>query len=179
MVHPENKTTRPLPTGQNLNRAKRSGAGLARVETVTFKTGGEGKMSDQVDIKISEDLVRGIIETKVHAAISEALSSKSSVVEQVVTAALTMKVDRTGKISNYSHENKFDFLDILCRNVIQDAALAAVKKWATERQDVLEAQFQKALQTKKTSNRLVRACVDGLVDATKFSWSFQVVLPDP
>ncbi len=44
MVHPENKTTRPLPTGQNLNRAKRAGAGMARVETVTFRK--EGNMLD-------------------------------------------------------------------------------------------------------------------------------------
>jgi len=44
--------------------------------------------TDTVDIKVSEDLIRGIIETKVQAAITEALSTESGMVERVVAAAL-------------------------------------------------------------------------------------------
>jgi len=133
--------------------------------------------TDQVDVKISEDLVRGIIETKVQAAITEALSPQKGIVERVVGAALSMKVDDTGKRSSYASDNKLTYLEVLCRKVVQAAAESAIEKWAAERQAVLEAEFLRQLQTKKTSSQLVRACVDGLADAVHSRWRFSVCFP--
>lgn len=130
--------------------------------------------ADQVDIKVSEDLIRGIIETKVQAAITEALSSERGVVERVVAAALDTKVNEKGERSRYDGDNKFTYLDSLCRRVIRAAAESAIQKWAAEQQAMLEAQFRRQLQTRKVSNRLVRACVDGLTDATEAQWRFKV-----
>lgn len=132
---------------------------------------------DQVDIKVSPDLVRAIIETKVQAAITEALTSERGVVERVVAAALQTKVDNDGKRSAYSSENKFTYLDYLCRKILRSAAEAAVERWAAERKEVLEAEFLRQLQTKKTSSQLVRACVDGLTTAVKHKWTFMVEFP--
>ena len=98
-------------------------------------------MADQVDIKISEGLVKGIIESKIQTAIVESLSGESTLIEKVVAAALQAKVDASGKRSNYSSDNKFTFLEVLCRKTLQDAAKLAIQQWANERQDVLRAEF--------------------------------------
>jgi len=135
-------------------------------------------MSDQVDIKISESLIKGIIESKVQTAITEALSKDKGVVERVVASALTMMVGEDCNVSKYSSDNKYTFLDALCRKLIREAALVAVQKWAEDRKEVLEREFLHQLQTKKVSNLMVRACVDGLIDATKNKWRFTVCFPD-
>ena len=134
-------------------------------------------MTDQIDIKVSEDLVKGILESKVQAAITEALSKDQGIVESVVHAALSCKVNADGKRSTYDSENKFTYLDALCKKTIQAAAESAIKKWAEERQKSLEAEFLKQLQTKKTSSMIVKACVSGLVEATKSKWNFSVNFP--
>jgi len=133
---------------------------------------------DAVDIKISDDLVMGIIEKKVQTAIIEALDSETGVVERVITAALGMKVDSEGKVNSYSSSNKYTLLDVTCKKLIQGAAEAAIKDWVDKRHDVIKAEFMKQLQTKKTSSLLVRACVDGLAAATTSRWRFSVAFDD-
>jgi hypothetical protein len=110
------------------------------------------EVADQVDIKISEGLIKGIIESKVHTAIAEALSPDKGVVERIVCAALNHKVDINGRVSSYSSDNKFPYIETLCGTIIREAAEAAVKGWAEERHEVLEKEFLKQLQTKKTSS---------------------------
>jgi len=132
----------------------------------------------EVDIKVSEDLIRGIIETKVQTAITEALSEESSVVENVVTAALTQKVSSTGSVSRYATDNKFSYLDVLCKKLIREAAEAAIARWVVSRKEVLEKEFLRQLQTKKTSSLMVRACVEGLTGAVKEKWRFSVSFTD-
>lgn len=135
-------------------------------------------MPDQIDIKVSEGLVRGILEAKVQAAIVGVLTKDSSIVEQVVSAALMTKVNGECTRSRYESDNRFTFLDALCRKTIRQAAEAAIQTWAKERQDVLEKEFLRQLQTRKTSSKLVRACIDGLAEATKNSWTFSVRFPE-
>lgn len=134
--------------------------------------------SDQVDIEISEDLVRSIIEAKVHTAIVESLASEKGVVERVVSAALCRKVSEDGSKPDRYEKSPLTYMEYLCRRVISQAAEAAIARWAEERQDVLEAEFLKQLQAKKTASAMVRACVDGLQQAAKCGWRFQVVFPD-
>ena len=107
--------------------------------------------ADQVDIKVSPDLIRGIIETKVQAAITDALLPEGEVVTKLVAAALTQKVSAQGKVTGRDYEDKYTYLDYLCRDVIQKAAAAAIANWAKERHTVIEAEFRRQLQTKKTS----------------------------
>ncbi len=131
-------------------------------------------MSDSVDIKVSPDLVRSIIETKVQTAIVEALDSETGIVERVITAAMGLKVNNEGKVDNYGDRNKRTMLEWMCHQVVNKAAEAAVAKWVAERHDVLEAEFLKHLHTKKASSAMVRACVDGLAAATASKWRFSV-----
>jgi len=132
----------------------------------------------QVDIKISDDLIRPIIEAKVQAAIVEALSGDSGLVGKTISNALTMKVDSNGKVSDYTCSNKYTYLDYLCKSIIIEAADKAVRRWVEMRKPELEEEFLRQIQTKKTSKMLVRACVDGLANATKNKWRFSVVFPD-
>jgi len=132
---------------------------------------------DTVDIKISEDLIKGIIETKVQTAIAEALSSERTVVEQVVSAALTCRVDQNCNRSKYDSDNKYTYIEALCKKLIRDAATQAVQQWAESKQAELEKEFLRQLQTKKTSSKVVAACVDGLSEATKNHWRFSVQFP--
>lgn len=133
--------------------------------------------SDQVDIKISEDLVRSIIEAKVHTAITEALSDKKGVVERVVSAALSRKVNSKGQKPDSYDRDPLTYMEYLCRKLISRATETAIEKWVESRHAVLEAEFLRQLQTKKTSSAMVRACVDGFQEAAKQSWRFQVVFP--
>ena len=102
------------------------------------------------------------------------MSEEKNIVDQVVAAALKCKVDSNGNRSNYCGENRYEYIEWLCKTIIQKAAKEAVNKWAISRQAVLEKEFLQQLQTKKTSKLLVRACVDGLAEAVKYDWRFSV-----
>ena len=130
-------------------------------------------MSD-VDIKVSKDVIKGIIEAKVQTAITEAMSSERGVVERLVAATLDQKVDTKGQRSTYRDENKQTYLEYLCRDVLQEGAKEAIKLWAEERKEVLMGEFLRQLQTKQTSNLLVKACVEGITEAVSSHWRFSV-----
>lgn len=127
----------------------------------------------QVDIKVSQDLIAPIIEAKVQAAIIEALGDERDLIERVVTAALTKKVET----DRYSSKT-IPWIEKVCNEVVRAAAEQAIKTWAGSQQDRIAEEFVRQLSQQRTSKSVVRAMIDGLADASKSRWKFSVELPE-
>jgi hypothetical protein len=131
-------------------------------------------MSDQVDIKISQDLIKPIIQTKIQAAIVDAMQGSDHMIAQVVKLICDQKVDSRGGISRYGSDNKYRYIDILCKNAISDAARAAITEWVERDKKLIQAEMLKQMQTKRYASKMAKSVADGLAEAVKSSWRFKV-----
>lgn len=127
--------------------------------------------TDQVDIKISPELIAPIIQAKVQAAIVESLGQQSDMIESVVAAALSTKVDDKGKPTDNSYY-KMTFVEFMCRKAIHDATKQAFDEWITENKPKLVEQVKKQI-TKKPAT-FAKAFVDGIAGSLKTQWAFEV-----
>lgn len=112
-------------------------------------------------VGISQELVKTIVETHVKAAITEALGGGEQLINKVVTAIINQKVDKDGKVSSYSSENKYNWLDIVLTKQIQDLVVAEIKEQLLSMSSPIKKCIIKNLKT----NEGAQAVADGLLCA--------------
>ena len=130
-------------------------------------------MSDEVNVQISKELIKPVIEAKIQAAIISELRNIDDLIPKFVEAALVRyKVNEKGEQDKYSSYNKYSFIEAMCQRTIQQAAKDAFAEFIQERQPQIKAEFMKILQTQKHQKAVVKAMVDGLVGCVEKSWRF-------
>ena len=110
-----------------------------------------------VSIEVSKEVVNGIIEKKIEAAVVEAFTDKDEMVRNMVNLALTRKVSSDGTPSRSSYDNKFTLIDVLFSKALKEAAEEAIKKNIEANQDKLEAALMKEL--KRQNSKIARMMV--------------------
>ena len=63
-----------------------------------------------VNLNVDKDYLQEAVKQTVLMGISESLNGKNEIVSQIVKSVLDTKVDKTGKISSYSSDNKYTIL---------------------------------------------------------------------
>lgn len=134
-------------------------------------------MSDQLEFKISESLIRPIIEAKINAAIVEAMGGHEKMVGNMVTAFMSQKVDSDGEESRYS-DGKIR-LDWLVTRMLEDAMKTALTEYLKSKQDFLQKEFEKFFNSKKGTNQLVKAMQEGLCAGLSDKWRTSVTFQLP
>ena len=130
-------------------------------------------MVDEVNVQISRELIKPIIEAKIQAAIISELRNIDDLIPKFVEAALVRyKVNEEGEQSKYSGDNKYSFIEAMCQRTIQQAAREAFAEYIKERQPQIKAEFTKVLKTQKHQKAVVRAMVDGLETCVEKDWRF-------
>lgn len=133
----------------------------------------EKQVVDTVDIKVSGDLVKPIVEAKIQAAIVAAMGDDPAVfVEAMVAKALGVKVNEKGREPSYSHEKTVSYLEWMCGDIIRKAAVEAMRKWAEENTDTIEAAILKEFHSKSGTARLAKAISEGMTESIQSTWNF-------
>jgi hypothetical protein len=123
-------------------------------------------------VNVDKELVEPIVRAEIEAAIVCQLQNTENLIPNLVTAALSDKVDERGKKSQYRSSNKYLYIDILCRDAIKDASREAMKEYIEENTEKLALEVKK--QIRKSEAELARIFVDGLVGSLKSSWNFKI-----
>lgn len=118
--------------------------------------------TNNVSLTISQDIVKPIVQSKIEEAILLSLGGADKLVEYAVATILNTKVDSTGKVSTYSNENKFNFVEIAIRNKINEAARLAVSDFLENHKEKIRNELIKQLTSKKG----VALFAASLLDAT-------------
>ena len=127
--------------------------------------------ADTVDVRVGADLIRPIVEAKVRAAVVEGLGKQEDLMQAVISAVISMKVDRDGKPGQgYSQDQTL--LHYLCTKAIRETAEAAVREWIVTQQTKPKAELTRQLDRQKP--QLAEAMVLGLGEALKNAWKFNV-----
>jgi hypothetical protein len=124
-------------------------------------------MNNEKDIAltISQDVVKPIVDAKIQAAIVAALGDGTDLIKAAVAKALEVMVDRNGKISQYSSDNKYPYMEAVCERLIRESTGKALAAWVEESRPQIEAALKKALS--KSGNRLAAALAAGLLESIK------------
>lgn len=124
-------------------------------------------MSD-VNLSISQDVVKPIIEAQVKSAIAQALGSSDKIITDVVNAVIELKVDESGKVNRDSYYNKYNYIDVKIKESIHKAINEAFDEWLGANKDKIKSAMIKQLDSTKSAKKLTQQFIKGLIDSVQF-----------
>lgn len=127
-------------------------------------------MDNNVSLTISKDIVNPIVEAKIKEAIIAAMGGSQEIIEKVVQQILTQKVDAMGKVSSSSYD-KLSWLDFMVTKKIEEAVKVEIAELITQSASNIKDALIKNLQSKKGSNLVAKALLDGLLSTFTQSWN--------
>lgn len=134
-------------------------------------------MADGIDFKVSEGLIKPIIESKINAAIVEAMDGHERLIAEMVAAFLNQMVDQDGKESGYS-SNK-PRLTWLVHKMLEEAMRKALSDFLEKKKGLLEKEFEKFFASKSGSSKIVEAMQNGFCSALKDKWRTTIIFQPP
>jgi ABC-type phosphate/phosphonate transport system substrate-binding protein len=135
------------------------------------------KMADGIDFKVSEGLIRPIIESKINAAIVEAMGGHERMIAEMIASFLNQNVDSEGKASGYSSSKPR--LSWLVHKMLEDAMQKALTEFLLKKKGLLEKEFEKFFASKAGSSKVVAAMQDGFCTALKDKWRTTITFQPP
>lgn len=131
-----------------------------------------------VSLNIDEEMIQPIIEKQIQTAVIREVEKMPELLPKMIDLVLHKKVDSSGKKSNYSRDNKYDWIDITFQNAIRDAVKEAIKNYISENMGEVRDAFEDHIQESKSE--LAQAFVTGATKALEKSWKFSVdvILPE-
>jgi len=127
---------------------------------------------DNFQFPIPNEVLEPYIKTAVSTAIVAALGDGTKLVEQAVQSALTSKVDSSGKVSNYSSDNKYPFVEVLTQNTIRDVSKKILMEMAEQMKPSLTKEV--ARQIKASNAKIAKSLIDGLTENIKCGFKVEI-----
>lgn len=127
-----------------------------------------------VQLCINPDLIKPIVEKQIKSAILAAMGGADNLVESVVNAIMTEKVNSHGAKSNYSSENKYNWFDVVVTNTVREAIQEEIKNAIRENANVFKDALVHQLTSKSGANAVAKALIDGLNKTFESSWSSKI-----
>lgn len=123
-----------------------------------------------LDLNIDQDYLANAVQQTVLMGISESLNGKNQIVSQIVKMVLETKVDKTGKISSYSGDNRYTLLNYYVTKMIQEVAAEEMKKMVDEHREDITKAIRSELAKKVNYNKFVDAFINNVSSAVSNSW---------
>lgn len=124
-----------------------------------------------MSLNLSADMIKPIIEKTIQANVLSALNGWEGVVTDMVNTVLATKVDEHGKISSYSSENRYTWIEVNLNRRIKELVEGEVKKQIEESAEAIREAVRKQITSKAGSNAIAKAVVDGLIGTFEKSWN--------
>lgn len=125
-------------------------------------------MSEPVELKISSEVIKPIIQAKINTAIIEALGGHKDLIESFLDAWMTRKVDSDGKESNYNSTKPR--IDYLLTKMLEEALKESLAELLKQRKGEIALEFAKYFKTKAGSNALMAALQNGVCKSLESAW---------
>ena len=123
-----------------------------------------------VNLGINKELITPIVEKEIKAAIVAALGGADSVIEKVINQIMYQKVNHEGKVSSYSGDNKYTFIEIVLTNQIKDAIAEELKRQIGEKAEPLKKAITKNLRNDKVADKLADALLSAFAQTVDSNW---------
>lgn len=123
-----------------------------------------------LDLKIDEKYIGEIVKNVVQASIVEALGVKDELVQTAIKTMLMTKVDKNGKVSSYSSDNKFNLIDYYVHSTVKELCNEMVVEILNENRDALKSELKKQLSSARSIEAFTKSMIDATVENLESSW---------
>ena len=124
-----------------------------------------------VSLKVDPSVVTSVLEKRIQAAIVAQLGDEDELIGHAVRLALSEKVDRKGSsTSRYDSDLRYDFLEVLTTNSIQEAAKAALMEWLEQNKALIRKAVLEELDSPERQKSIAKAYADAIETSLSSSW---------
>ena len=123
-----------------------------------------------LNLNVDENYLAHAVKETVMMGIAESLNGKNEIVSQIVNSVLTTKVDKHGKISSYSADNKYSILDFYVNGLITEEVKNEIKLICEERRPEIRELIRKKLREECTAEKFVDKFYDCMVKNLDSTW---------
>lgn len=110
-----------------------------------------------MSLQISQEFIDNLAKDLVQESLIETLNGKDDIVRQIVSQILSVKVDKDGKVSNYSSDNKYTYLQFLVDKMIKEEVISVAQEVLTERRAEIREHIKKEMSKKATIDKFYDA----------------------
>ena len=132
------------------------------------------KDNSLISMNVDSTVVTDVLNKQIRTAIIRELDKMPELMDSIISIAMKQKVSADGKVSTYSSENKYDFIDIVSRNAIQAQAKVALQEWVEENKDKIKEALKKVLS--KNTDGIAGNIVYAMVENAKSQYAINVNL---
>ena len=125
-----------------------------------------------VKLQVSDELIRGIVTKQVSAAMLTAMGGREEFLQKIVESVMTWRCGPDGNRSDYPTDNKYQWLDVQVRKMIQAAATEGIKALIQNNQPAIEKAISSGL--KNQTKQMATAFSLGLLKSVESSFQFKV-----
>ncbi|WP_342515516.1 hypothetical protein [Sutcliffiella sp. FSL R7-0096] len=123
-----------------------------------------------LDLKVDEKYIGEIVKNVVQASIVEALGVKDELVGSAVKTMLMTKVDKNGKVSTYSHDNKFNLIDFHVHNTVTEMCKELAVELIQEHRDSIKKELKKQLSSERSIEAFTKTMINNTVSNLENEW---------
>ena len=127
-----------------------------------------------VNLNVDKDYLQEAVKQTVLMGISESLNGKNEIVSQIVNSVLNQKVDKTGKVSSYSSDNKYSLLEVFVNNMLTDLVKEEIKNMVENRKGEISEILKKELNKKTNINKFVDIFIESTATNMEKSWNTSI-----
>lgn len=126
-----------------------------------------------IDLNIDDNYLNEAVKSIVMTGIAETLD-KDKIVSGLVNTVLETKVDRDGRISSYSSDNRYTLLELYVNQMIRETVKEEMKKLVEEKRPKLQEIIRKELNKKATLDKFVDAFISDNLDNLDNNWRTKI-----
>lgn len=117
-----------------------------------------------MSLEISQEYIDNLTKSLLEQSLIETLDAKNTIVQEIIKNILSVKVDDTGRVSTYSYDNKYTFLEYLVRKMIREEVVSVTEEVMKEKRDEIKASIKKELSKKANLDKFYDAFFSTVMD---------------
>ena len=126
-----------------------------------------------IDLNVDNNYLNEAVKSIVMTGIAETLD-KDKIVNGLVKAVLETKVDKEGRISSYSSDNRYTLLEVYVNNIIREIVKEEMKKLVEEKRTKMQEIIRRELNKRSTLDKFVDAFISNNLDNLDSNWKTKI-----
>ena len=126
-----------------------------------------------IDLNVDNNYLNEAVKSIVMTGIAETLD-KDKIVNGLVKAVLETKVDKEGRISSYSSDNRYTLLEVYVNNIIREIFKEEMKKLVEEKRTKMQEIIRRELNKRATLDKFVDAFISNNLDNLDSNWKTKI-----
>lgn len=131
-------------------------------------------MGNLVNLNVSDDLIKSVIQEEVKAGIIRALGDPSQIVRTAIEKMTDLYVDEDGKFCKENSWHAKPYFDWLAEQTVKECVRDEIIKYVSENKDGLENEIRTQLKSLKFRSNLAASFIQSIVDSSKSKWNMPI-----